>query len=108
MTTETTSTSEAGRAMGAATEAGRALKAKHRAMWAFGDYPAVMAIKKLPHDARRLLGRKFRRGLLGRRALAGAMLFKRALHALRLRYRRCHQPAQKLHEHLFAALGAGG
>ena len=23
------------------TEAGRALKAKHRAMWAFGDYPAV-------------------------------------------------------------------
>src|SRR6478736_712425 len=31
MTTETTST----------TEAGRALKAKHRAMWAFGDYPAV-------------------------------------------------------------------
>ena len=33
MTTETTST----------TEAGRALKAKHRAMWAFGDYPAVAA-----------------------------------------------------------------
>ena len=31
MTTETTSTNEAG----------RALKAKHRAMWAFGDYPAV-------------------------------------------------------------------
>ncbi len=31
MTTETTST----------TEAGRALKAKHRAIWAFGDYPAV-------------------------------------------------------------------
>ena len=31
MTTETTST----------TEAGRALKARHRAMWAFGDYPAV-------------------------------------------------------------------
>src|SRR6266513_5827598 len=31
MTTETTNT----------TEAGRALKAKHRAMWAFGDYPAV-------------------------------------------------------------------
>ena len=23
------------------TDAGRALKAKHRAMWAFGDYPAV-------------------------------------------------------------------
>src|SRR5258707_4520968 len=41
MTTETTSTGEAGRAMGTATEAGRALKAKHRAMWAFGDYPAV-------------------------------------------------------------------
>ena len=31
MATETTST----------TEAGRALKARHRAMWAFGDYPAV-------------------------------------------------------------------
>src|SRR5436189_1953683 len=31
MTTETTNT----------TEAARALKAKHRAMWAFGDYPAV-------------------------------------------------------------------
>jgi SAM-dependent methyltransferase len=31
MTTQTTST----------TDAGRALKAKHRAMWAFGDYPAV-------------------------------------------------------------------
>src|SRR5262249_22708679 len=41
MTTETTSTAEAGRATGGATEAGRALKAKHRAMWAFGDYPAV-------------------------------------------------------------------
>src|SRR5215475_12348879 len=32
MTTETTNT----------TEAARALKAKHRAMWAFGDYPAVV------------------------------------------------------------------
>ena len=31
MTTQTTST----------TDAGRALKAKHRAIWAFGDYPAV-------------------------------------------------------------------
>jgi SAM-dependent methyltransferase len=31
MTTQTTNT----------TDAGRALKAKHRAMWAFGDYPAV-------------------------------------------------------------------
>ena len=33
MTTETTNT----------TEAGRALKARHRAMWAFGDYPSVAA-----------------------------------------------------------------
>src|SRR5437867_2690095 len=32
MTTETTNT----------TEAARALKARHRAMWAFGDYPAVV------------------------------------------------------------------
>src|SRR6266851_7473217 len=31
----------------------------------FGNYPAIMAIKKLPHDAR-LLGRNFGRGLLGR------------------------------------------
>ena len=31
MTAQTTSTSDAG----------RALKAKHRAVWAFGDYPAV-------------------------------------------------------------------
>ena len=31
MTTETTNTAEAA----------RALKARHRAMWAFGDYPAV-------------------------------------------------------------------
>src|SRR6201989_3453279 len=32
MTTETTTTAEAA----------RALKARHRAMWAFGDYPAVV------------------------------------------------------------------
>src|SRR2546430_13927089 len=32
MTTETTNTAEAA----------RALKARHRAMWAFGDYPAVV------------------------------------------------------------------
>jgi len=39
MTTETTSTTEA--VTSAASEADRALKAKHRAMWALGDYPAV-------------------------------------------------------------------
>jgi SAM-dependent methyltransferase len=38
MTTQTTSTTNAG----SATDAGRALKAKHRAMWALGDYVAVV------------------------------------------------------------------